>query len=154
MNNQNMEHKQTEPNAMPLTDSEEQMYAVNVDGETIELTLEQLIAAAEQGLSKMNLTAQQEELPAGQPQDSAYGRFAGAYPDMKPTDIPEEVWQEAERTGDLLGAYRLYEIRQLRQELEDLKTNQKNRALDVGSARSDGQSRITDPIILALMGKG
>ena len=29
-----------------------------------------------------------------------------------------------------------------------------HRRMDVGSARSDGENTITDPIILALMGKG
>ena len=48
----------------------------------------------------------------------------------------------------------MFEIAQLRQELADMKLNQKNRERDVGSARSDGESRITDPIILALLGKG
>ena len=95
------------PKDMPLRDSEEQTYAVNVDGQTMELTLDQLIAAAEQGLSKANA-----------------------------------------------AAYRVYELHKLRKELEELKKNAENRKLDVGSARSDGENNITDPIILALMGKG
>ena len=35
-----------------------------------------------------------------------------------------------------------------------LRKNADNRRMDVGSARSDGENTITDPIILALMGKG
>ena len=70
------------------------------------------------------------------------------------TEKEASVWEQANRTGDLLEAYRVFEIAQLRQELADLKLNQKNRERDVGSARSDGESRITDPIILALLGKG
>ena len=38
--------------------------------------------------------------------------------------------------------------------VEELKKNAENRKMDVGSARSDGENNITDPIILALMGKG
>lgn len=52
------------------------------------------------------------------------------------------------------GAYRAFEIRKLREELEQLRKNADNRRMDVGSARSDGENTITDPIILALMGKG
>ena len=64
------------------------------------------------------------------------------------------MWDNANRSGDLLGAYRVYELHKLRKELEELKKNAENRKLDVGSARSDGENNITDPIILALMGKG
>lgn len=144
------------PNAadLPLTDSDEQMYAVNVDGQTIELTLEQLITAAEQGLSKANSAARREQAGARTPNGNVYQAFLDEYPDISPNDIPQEVWDCANQSGDLLGAYRAYEIRRLREELEDLKKNAENRRMDVGSARSDGENTITDPIILALMGKG
>ncbi len=143
----------------------EQTYAVTVDGQTLELNLEQLIAAAERGLSRANDAAkngQSEGMPAqmagamrGQfAQPNVYQSFLSAYPDINAQDIPSEVWDEANRSGDLLGAYRAYEIRKLREELEQLRKNADNRRMDVGSARSDGENNITDPIILALMGKG
>lgn len=143
----------------------EQTYAVTVDGQTLELTLEQLIAAAEQGLSRANDAAKNDQksaMPnqmdgaAGEPsaQPNVYQSFLSAYPDINAQDIPPEVWDEANRSGDLLGAYRAYEIRKLREELEQLRKNADNRRMDVGSARSDGENNITDPIILALMGKG
>ena len=159
-NRQNTEMPAQKTDPM-LTDSEEQLYTVMVDGEEMQLTLEQLIAAAEQGLSRANQSARADGMAGGQPGMTAegqsgdvYNRFLQAYPDVCPTDIPESVWEQANRTGDLLEAYRVFEIAQLRQELADLKLNQKNRERDVGSARSDGESRITDPIILALLGKG
>lgn len=143
----------------------EQTYAVTVDGQTLELNLEQLIAAAERGLSRANDAAkngQSEEMSAqmagamrGQfTQPNVYQSFLSAYPDINAQDIPPEVWDEANRSGDLLGAYRAYEISKLREELEQLRKNADNRRMDVGSARSDGENNITDPIILALMGKG
>lgn len=138
----------------------EQTYAVTVDGQTLELTLEQLIAAAEQGLSRANDAAKtgQMDTMRGQTaqgaQPNVYQSFLSAYPDINAQDIPPEVWDEANRSGDLLGAYRAYEIRKLREELEQLRKNADNRRMDVGSARSDGENNITDPIILALMGKG
>lgn len=143
----------------------EQTYAVTVDGQTLELTLEQLIAAAEQGLSRANDAAKNGQT-GGMPeqmsgamrgpfaQPNIYQSFLSAYPDINAQDIPPEVWDEANRSGDLLGAYRAYEIRKLREELEQLRKNADNRRMDVGSARSDGENNITDPIILALMGKG
>ena len=147
-----------------LPQNTEQTYAVTVDGQTLELTLEQLIAAAEQGLSRANDAAktgpaggmpEQMNGVRGQfAQPNVYQSFLSAYPDINAQDIPPEVWDEANRSGDLLGAYRAYEIRKLREELEQLRKNADNRRMDVGSARSDGENNITDPIILALMGKG
>lgn len=143
----------------------EQTYAVTVDGQTLELNLEQLIAAAERGLSRANdaakngqsegMSAQMAGAMRGQfTQPNVYQSFLSAYPDINAQDIPPEVWDEANRSGDLLGAYRAYEISKLREELEQLRKNADNRRMDVGSARSDGENNITDPIILALMGKG
>ena len=132
----------------------EQTYAVTVDGQTLELTLEQLIAAAEQGLSRANDAAKRSQNGGQGGQSNVYQSFLSAYPDINAQDIPPEVWDDANRSGDLLGAYRACEIRKLREELEQLRKNADNRRMDVGSARSDGENTITDPIILALMGKG
>lgn len=132
----------------------EQTYAVTVDGQTLELTLEQLIAAAEQGLSRANDAAKRSQNDGQGGQSNVYQSFLSAYPDINAQDIPPEVWDDANRSGDLLGAYRAFEIRKLREELEQLRKNADNRRMDVGSARSDGENTITDPIILALMGKG
>lgn len=132
-------------------------YTVTVDGQTLELTLEELIAAAEQGLSRANDAARNEQTPnapAAQEKPNVYQAFLDEYPDVNAGDIPPEVWDDANRSGDLLGAYRAYEIHKLREELAQLRKNAENRRMDVGSARSDGESNITDPIILALMGKG
>ncbi|HIV67784.1 MAG TPA: hypothetical protein IAA32_02840, partial [Candidatus Butyricicoccus stercorigallinarum] len=109
---------------------------------------------AGQGLSQANRAARREQAAGEQPNGDVYQAFLDAYPDIRPDDIPPEVWDSANRSGDLLNAYRVYEIRKLREELEDLRKNTANRRMDVGSARSDGESTITDPIILALMGKG
>ena len=137
---------------MPETDGE--LYPVNVDGQTMQLTLEQLIAAAEQGLSKANGAVRRDQAAEAVPEGQVYRNFLNEYPDIRPTDIPPEVWDAANQSGDLLGAYRVYEIRKLREELEEYRKNESNRRMDVGSARSDGENTITDPIILALMGKG
>ena len=125
-----------------------------MDGQTLELTLEQLIAAAEQGLSRANDAAKRSQNDGQGGQSNVYQSFLSAYPDINAQDIPPEVWDDANRSGDLLGAYRAFEIRKLREELEQLRKNADNRRMDVGSARSDGENTITDPIILALMGKG
>lgn len=96
----------------------EQTYAVTVDGQTLELTLEQLIAAAEQGLSRANDAAKRSQNGGQGGQSNIYQSFLSAYPDINAQDIPPEVWDDANRSGDLLGAYRAFEIRKLREELE------------------------------------
>lgn len=99
----------------------EQTYAVTVDGQTLELTLEQLIAAAEQGLSRANDAAKRSQNGGQGGQSNVYQSFLSAYPDINAQDIPPEVWDDANRSGDLLGAYRAFEIRKLREELEQLR---------------------------------
>ena len=80
-------------------------------------------------------------------------RFRDAYPETKMEEIPNEVWQEVDRTGgDLLGCYQRFENRKLKDELKALKkelegTNQqkKNKARSTGSMRSEGSGKAKDP---------
>lgn len=78
--------------------------------------------------------------------------FLAEFPDVKAADIPQEVWQQSRETGDLAGAYRKYansqkdnEIAQLKQELETLKLNQKNKDRSTGSRKSVGATTPKDP---------
>ena len=66
---------------------------------------------------------------------------------VKGTDIPNEVWEEATRVGDLIGPYRAYQNRTLAdenkrlvKELEELKQQQNNSRRSTGSARSTGEA--------------
>lgn len=132
---------------------EEELYTVVVDGEEIGLTLEQLIQAAQDGLSKANQTARTANVTGSVPGGDVYQSFLNEYPDIRPTDIPSEVWEMANQTGDLLGAYRAYEIKKLREELEAYRKNEENRKMNVGSAQTDGEASILDPIVAALLGR-
>lgn len=85
--------------------------------------------------------------------------FAQAHPDIKPDEIPQEVWNEVvNRDMHLTDAYAHYEARSLKQTLkqtveakdaeiatlksriEVLENNEKNRARSTGSAKSAGSS--------------
>ena len=75
------------------------------------------------------------------PEERRQAMFAGflaAYPDVKAGDIPQEVWNDAAKTFDLVGAYQRYENRQLRKEIETLRQNNKNRERSLGSTKSVG----------------
>lgn len=143
-----------EVNQPPVPEDDGTLYPVEVDGQVMQLTLTQLIDAARKGLQQANGEVRRDQAADSVPEGETYRSFLHEYPDIRPTDIPPEVWDAANQSGDLLGAYRAYEIKKLREELEEYRKNEQNRRMDIGSARSDGENTTTDPIILALMGKG
>jgi hypothetical protein len=83
-----------------------------------------------------------------QPQrQDAVQRFVQLYPGVKAEEIPQSVWDEVKKTGDLVGAYQSYErqkqadeIASLKNEIATLKQNQKNAARSPGSASSSGNT--------------
>lgn len=70
--------------------------------------------------------------------------FMEAYPGVKAEDVPLKVLQEGFERGDLAGAYARWENRQLKDELETLKQNQKNKERSTGSRRSAGAATPKD----------
>lgn len=93
------------------------------------------------------LTPVAEETPTEQPAEArqqenrqaSFLRFAQEYPDVKPSDIPKTVWEDyAGGKGDLADLYARYENKQLKQELEAMKQNEKNRARSTGSRQTAG----------------
>ena len=123
-----------------------QTYPVEVDGE-------ELIDAAAQGLSKRNAYIRRNRAANAMPNGQIYAAFVEEYPDVRPEDIPQQVWEWARQEGSLVSAYRKWEIAELRDELAALEMNQKNRRSAVGPAQSDGEPTGVDPVTLALLGK-
>lgn len=72
-------------------------------------------------------------------------RFLKEYPDVKATDVPQEVWKDYHNgRADLLECYELYQNKKLREELKTLKQNQKNKERSTGSKKSAGK-KSADP---------
>jgi hypothetical protein len=78
------------------------------------------------------------------------GRFRELYPDIKAEDIPAEVWQDYDRTGNLVDAWNKSENQRLKNELESLRTeyenfkqDTKNEQRSTGSRKSAGASQRT-----------
>ena len=76
-----------------------------------------------------------------------YLEFLEAYPDVKPEDVPVEVWQEVAKGRSLLDAYIRYENQKLKAEMakyqqqqQNQQANQTNAASSTGSARDIGSA--------------
>ena len=72
--------------------------------------------------------------------------------EVQAKDIPQEVWDEARTTGDMVKPYQRYlnrkleeENKQLQKELKAAKQQQKNAARSAGSSRSEGSGSAKDP---------
>ena len=131
----------------------QQTFPVPVDGQVVELTLDELIQAASLGLSKQNAYVRRNRAAAGMPNGQIYAAFVEEYPDVRPEDIPQQVWQWAQQEGSLVSAYRKWEILELKDELAAMEINQRNRRAAVGPAQSDGEPAGVDPVTLALLGR-
>ena len=71
-------------------------------------------------------------------------RFLAIYPGTKYEDIPQDVWDMYNRTGDLLGSYQAWEIKQLRAENEKIKKeahNERNAQRSTGPLKTSGAKR-------------
>ncbi len=137
----------------PTAQGSQQTFPVPVDGEMRQLTLEELIQAASLGLSKQNAYIRRNRAANGMPNGQIYAAFVEEYPDVRPDEIPPQVWEWAQQEGSLVSAYRKWEILTLKDELAALEMNQKNRRAAVGPAQSDGEPAGVDPVTLALLGK-
>lgn len=131
----------------------EQTFPVPVDGQTVELTLDELIQAASLGLSRQNAYVRRNRAANGIPNGQIYAAFVEEYPDVRPEDIPQQVWEWAQQEGSLVSAYRKWEILELKDELAAMEMNRKNRRAAVGPAQSDGEPAGVDPVTLALLGR-
>ncbi|MGM9612891.1 MAG: hypothetical protein ACI3XZ_05245 [Butyricicoccus sp.] len=132
---------------------QEETITLNVDGQDITLTMEQLVQAAVSGLSRRSEVIRMAGASSQVPDGQVYANFIASYPDVQPGDIPQEVWQDAQMEGSLVSAYRKYEIAQLKAKLAALEQNETNRRQAVGSAAGDGQPAQIDPVIAALRGE-
>lgn len=94
-------------------------------------------------------TSQQDEQAASRARMEADVKaFAAAYPELvkTPEALPKEVWDAVHKGETLVNAYRAYENKQLRAQIEQQKTDaerraqeEKNKARSTGSQKSTGQ---------------
>lgn len=145
--------KQDNPFEEGAKNPQEETIALTVDGQELTLTMEQLVQAAISGLSRRGEIIRMAGAAGQVPDGQVYANFIASYPEVRPGDIPQQVWQDAQMEGSLVSAYRKYEIAQLKAKLAALEQNAVNRAQAVGSAHGDGQPGQLDPVIAALRGE-
>ena len=90
---------------------------------------------------------QQKEEQKPTKADEEVTRFMREYPGVKYEDIPKEVWDEANQTGELVAAYRGYELKQLKAENEKIKQaakNERNAQRSTGPLKTSGNSKKLD----------
>lgn len=63
-----------------------------------------------------------------------------AFPDIKADEIPKEVFEEAQKSGNLFVAYSNYRMKLLAEENKKLRQEQKNRQRATGSMQSKGSA--------------
>lgn len=80
------------------------------------------------------------EKTAEEKAQEAVQAFVQRYPNVKSEDIPQSVWDDANRTGDLIGAYQEYRLQKLSEEITQLKQNNKNKERSTGSRKTAGAS--------------
>ena len=78
------------------------------------------------------------EKTAEEKAQEAVQAFVKRYPNVKSEDIPQSVWDDANRTGDLIGAYQEYRLQKLSEEITQLKQNNKNKERSTGSRKTSG----------------
>ena len=139
--------------APPAETPAEQVFPVTFAGETRELTRDALITAAESGLSKQNAYIRRNRAAGGLSNGQIYAAFVEEYPDVRPEDIPQQVWEWAQAEGSLVAAYRKWELLELKDQLAAVEQNVKNRKASVGPAKGDGEPAGVDPVTLALLGR-
>lgn len=86
--------------------------------------------------------------------NNAVRAFENVYGKMKADDIPKEVWDDVKITGDLVGAYHNYEVRnyeskikELEKELAAEKQKNKNSSRTIGSSKSSGNGKSTKGLV-------
>ena len=105
---------------------------------------EQAIAAREQAAQTKADTASAEEAQKAKIR-AELAEFADAFPNVKATEIPREVFQTAaQRKLSLTTAYAMYEAKEAKAALEAEKQNARNKALAVGSASTSGKRKQAD----------
>lgn len=71
--------------------------------------------------------------------DESVKAFVTTYPGVDPKNIPQKVWDEVAKTGDLVSAYMRHENEELKTKISALENNAKNAQRSTGSMKTAGK---------------
>lgn len=97
------------------------------------------------------LKEQEERAKAESDKNKQYEDFVEQFPDVKPEDIPKEVFENAQNSN-LVSAYKDWLIKDLETKLQIQKQNAKNANSAIGSITETGQTKKQEPTDLFLEG--
>ena len=83
------------------------------------------------------LKKREEALNQEEAKKKEYQNFLDSFPDVNPDDIPKEVFEEAEKSS-LSDAYMKWKLKDLQNQLDIAKTNEKNAKASVGGLTDTG----------------
>lgn len=86
------------------------------------------------------LKAKEEAQAKESEKNREYEQFLKDFPDVNPEDIPKEVFEDAEKTG-LSNAYMRWQLKELQNQLNVAKQNQKNSEASVGGVTETGPTK-------------
>lgn len=115
-----------------------------VDSGMPEALAKELIAGREQRrqLQKElnDIRAEREADKKEKEKNQEYQNFLKEFPDVKPDDIPKEVFEEAENSS-LKESYMKWKLKELEKQISISKTNEKNKQSSVGSTTDTGKTK-------------
>ena len=82
--------------------------------------------------------AEQQRQQQQQYKQQMYAEFLQMYPEVKPEQIPKEVWQMVNQGHRLASAYAIHENKLLKQQYQTQEANAKNAGSSTGSVKSPG----------------
>ena len=97
------------------------------------------------------LKEKEERERAENDKNKQYADFVEQFPDVKPEDIPKEVFEKAQ-SSNLVSAYKDWLIKDLETKLQIHEQNAKNASSAIGSVTETGQTKKQEPSDLFLEG--
>lgn len=126
-----------------------------IDAGMPETLAKELIAGRQQrkDLQKeiSEIKAEREAAKKEAEKNKEYEDFLKEFPDVKASDIPKEVFEDAEKTS-LSNAYMKWKLKNLENQLSIAKTNEKNRNSAVGGVTDSGPTNEKHEVDLFLEG--
>lgn len=91
------------------------------------------------------LKEQEEKQKAENDKNKQYADFVEQFPNVKPEDIPKEVFENAQ-SSNLVAAYKDWLIKDLETKLQIKEQNEKNAKSAIGSVTESGNTKKQEPI--------